>query len=63
MSEVRCPFPVCLSDRTRKFMAKALRSLADDLEAHVPETEADVPLREADRILRDVRAAFLGLQE
>lgn len=41
MTDVRSPYPVSLSDTTRKLLSAALRSLADDLVCEVPDTAID----------------------
>jgi len=38
----RAPFPVALSDQTRRLLAQALRSFADDLVRDVPDRSAEV---------------------
>lgn len=50
----RAPYPVALSDQTRRLLAQALRSLADDLVRDVPDRSAEV---------RAMLNSFLGLPQ
>lgn len=49
----RAPYPVALSDQTRRLLAQALHSLADDLVRDVPDRSAEV---------RAILSSFLGLE-